>query len=121
MYLAHLYLNKEVSDWDNEKGAGTQRTIIMEQSGLVEAPNVDQLKKEIQRWTEKWGLSFKEFGRFDEGDENESLGGRFSFNQIEDDEGDEDKNGNYLADYDLYVKVMKTERVPCPKFGLKDI
>ena len=111
-----LYLSKEVSDWDTDEGPSDKRRLILDESATVHGG-----EKEIADWVGQWGVDLKDYRVWPRDEWNETLGARFSADQIEDDDGNPSKRGTYLADYDLYIKAYEMTEVDPPTFGLEEV
>lgn len=74
--------------------------------------------KDIDRLLDRYGLEFSKFSIIpDYESTNFPHKKRFIMTRLEDDGGEPDENGAWLAYYDIYVTVDKIEPVECPDFG----
>ena len=112
-FVAKLSFFKSVDDWGPDGAQGKHRDIDYWQ-GVVSADSIELIKQEIQQWTGQYGLDFAKFSVFDNDRDDDSK--RFTFCQVEDNDGMPDENGAYLADYDLRVTLARS--VECHNFDL---
>lgn len=115
MLTANVSLEKLVDDWGEDGAAGNTRTVFYESETLT-AENEADLKKQVSKFVGNLGVDLAEFIIFNEEKSGEK---QFSHSRVEDNDGNEDVNGKYLADYSLYVKCFKSVQIKCPSFGLK--
>jgi uncharacterized protein (DUF2141 family) len=104
MYLLEIQLTKTVDGWNNEKGAkGAQR--FSDHWNTTTKVSDLPTKETIQRLLESSDrcLTFSEFNLFDPG--------HYVLAVLENDNGDRDDNGKWLADYDIYIGVYKLDWV----------
>lgn len=99
-----IILIKEVSDWDNEEGAGLQRFTALQETTFTEGTE-ENLRKHL----ECYGLEFDDFEKVEDENIKADCSEHYKLSVVENGEGIEDKNGKYLADYDLLI--TKYERV----------
>ena len=104
-YLVTISCLKMVDEWDPENGAAGRTREIDEQS-TSKSFNHKPTKFDISRLVnEKFFLTFSNAHHDPEVD------GRFNISRIEDNDGSEDPNGKWLADYDLQIGIEKTSPV----------
>lgn len=111
MYTLNMSLYKSVDDWSNKHGAsGKSRDVDYRAKNTI-INHMDNAQNVINTWLKDNELDFNKFHKG-----NES--GEFYYCQVEDNDGCEDSEGRYLADYFLTVEIYESKPVTCPDFGL---
>jgi hypothetical protein len=115
-YTIHFSGEKRVDDWDPENGALGKDRIVDNWEATIES----NLKPTLSQFSDftynRYGIGPNKFRHWP--DEP----GRFSASRLEDNDGNEDKNGRYLADYDVHITCTPTQdTVPVGHLGLKAI
>jgi hypothetical protein len=107
---------KSVQDWDNENGASGDIRDIDAWSATIESNAKPTRKDFVDFLYDRYSLNLNQFRLWP--DEP----GRFTTNRIENDNGEEDKKGKFLADYDVRVECRPIQKeVPVGTFGLKSV
>jgi hypothetical protein len=111
-----FHATKMVDDWDNERGASGKTRMIDEWSHTMES-NAKPTRTDFANFVyDRYSLATNQFRHWP--DEP----GRFTINRIENDGGEEDPGGKFLADYDVTVTCRRlSPDVPVGTFGLKGI
>lgn len=117
-YKVEINCLKSVDRWgkDGAEGKGRDVDAWSNYNVIERMPEIN----DIDRLLDRYDLEFSKFSFMPDDELNDGKK-RFTFCRIENNEGEEDDNGNWLADYDIYVAVDKVEPVECPDFGLPRI
>ena len=115
-YQITFHATKMVDDWDNEQGASGKTRMIDEWSHSMES-NSKPTRTDFANFVyDRYSLATNKFLHWP--DEP----GRFTISRIENNDGEEDPSGKYLADYDVTVTCRRlSPDVPVGTFGLKAI
>jgi hypothetical protein len=104
-YLVTISYLKMVTEWDPEQGAtGNPRKVDEQRTSKFF--NHKPAKIDISRLVNK-----KFRPTFSNAIHDPEVDGRFNISRVEDDDGSEDPNGKWLADYDLQITIEKTSPV----------
>jgi hypothetical protein len=112
---------KTIADYDPEEGETGNSRIVDTWEVTVASdsvPSRDSGRRLLNDFTfDRYGVGAKDLRYWP----NEP--GRFSTNRLEDEDGNEDLNGRFIADYDIRMTVVRTspEIVLRDHFGLKSI
>lgn len=98
--IAEYHIDKLVSTWSNKTGAGTQYREDMQEHGFIQC--TDEMNA-LEKIMDIYSLD-NIFEKFD-GETPNYI--RFCGNQIENDMGEKDENGKYLADYNIYIALYQ--------------
>ena len=113
-YIIQFDGEKRVDDWDPEQGAAGKDRIVDNWTATIESNARPTLAQFSDFTYNRYGIGPNKFQYWP--DEP----GRFSANRLEDEDGNDDEEGKYLADYDIYVTCTPTQDpVPVGHFGLK--
>jgi hypothetical protein len=115
-YTIHFTGEKRVDDWDPKRGAAGKARVVDTWEATVES-NTKPTPAQFSDFTyERHGIGPNKFCYWP--DEP----GSFSASRVEDKDGNDDEDGKYLADYDVYVTCTPTQDpVSVGHFGLKPI
>ena len=115
-YIIHFSGEKRVDDWDPEQGVSGKDRIVDNWTATVES-NAKPILAQLNNFTyDRYGIGANQFRYWP--DEP----GRFSANRVEDADGNDDEEGKYLADYDVYVTCTPVQYpVPVGHLGLESI
>lgn len=115
-YQITFYATKTVDDWDNENGASGKIRMVDEWKKVTES-NAKPTRTDFANFVyDRYSLATNQFRHWPDDP------GRFTTNRIENNDGEEDPNGKYLADYDVVVQCRPISReVKVGTFGLKPI
>ena len=109
--LAISYV-KSVDAWDPELGAAGRPRDVDEKSMGGSFENTKPNKADIAHvLKEDFFLDFNEAQHDPERD------GRFMITQVEDDDGNKDAKGRWLADYDIQIVIQRTTPVKVGPLG----
>jgi hypothetical protein len=115
-YEISFRCEKTVDSWDSENGAtGSPRFVDEWQKTVIS--NAKPTRSDLFNFvTDHFGLDMKVHDFFYWPDDD----GRFSVNRVEDGNGDADEEGNWLADYDVYIECREiSPKLKIGSLGLK--
>jgi|GEM_PF-6426999 len=104
-YLVTISYLKMVDGWDSEQGASGHPRDVDERK-TSKSFNHKPTKIDIARM-----VMNEFFLSFDDARHDPEVDGRFTISQIEDNDGNKDSEGKWLADYDLAISIEKTSHV----------
>lgn len=103
---------KSVDAWDPEQGASGRPRGVDKKSMSSSFENTKPNKMDIT-----YILKEEFYLDFSEADHDPEEDGRFMITQVEDDDGNKDVKGKWLADYDLRIVIQKTTPVKVGPLG----
>ena len=111
-YQVTIQYMKSIDKWDPETGAEGRPRDVDEKTTTRSFENVKPSKADITYMVkEDFFLSF------DDAHHDPEREGRFVITQVEDDNGNQDEKGRWLADYDIQISIVKTIPVKVGHFG----
>lgn len=113
-YTIHFTGEKRVVDWDPKQGVTGRDRVVDNWEDTIES-STKPTRAQFSDFTyDRHRIGANQFCFWP--DEP----GRFSADRLEDKDGNDDEEGKYLADYDVYVTCTPTQDpVPVGHFGLK--
>jgi len=103
---------KSIDAWDPKQGAAGRSKDIDEKSMSSSFENTRPNRSDIA-----YILKDEFYLDFNEARHDPEMDGRFVITQLEDDDGNRDAKGRWLADYDLHVVIQKTTPVKVGPLG----
>lgn len=107
MLIIKVSLEKTVSGWSEDGCDGKYRSIFFESDTLDSGMERESVNAKIEGFLVKYGLDFSKFERVEDWCDD----ARYDFCDVEDDSGNSDEDGKWLADYSLSFQVFKTTEV----------
>lgn len=115
-YIISFNGEKRVQDWDPEQGALGNDRIVDNWNSSIESNAKPTIAQFSDFTYPRYGIGPNKFRYWT--DEP----GRFSASRVEDGDGNENKHGKYLADYDVYITCTPTQNpIVVGHLGLKSI
>lgn len=107
--MISITISKDVSDWNETEGQGLKSWCTMHETETLGR------NQTIKGVLANYGLELSRFEDLtDEYEPEGTLSRRLSYSRIENEDGDEDEDGAYIADFNVWVSTyteIKTEKV----------
>jgi len=115
-YQVTMHAMKEVDDWDEENGATGKGRLVDQWSKTMTLDHKPTRRDFADFVYDRYSLPANQFRYWEEEP------GRFTMNRVENNDGEADERGHYLADYDVIIKCVPLQKeVSVGNFGLESV